>query len=123
MNRKMNWTARGLAALGLLIILAAIVMHWRYGEDFELSIVLVGAGIMWYGGYLDNRKAALDGGNFVVDSLVKLGSVFRFTRAMPGGNRAEDKAAIPTVVIPTTDQSAPPSNPVQWKDGKDSGVL
>lgn len=98
-----------ISAGGAAIILLALYLHWRYGYDLELVVLGIGGFFLWYGGFLADRKASIEGGTFIVDSLVKLGGVFRFTSARAGGQRAEDKTSIPTVVVPVpqTDSDAP----------------
>lgn len=99
---RSNALAHAIAVLGAAIILFALYLHWRYEREIEFVVLGIGGFFLWYGGFMANRKQAIEGGTFVVDSLVKLGSLFRITIARSGGNRAEDKSPVPTVVLPAS---------------------
>ena len=65
---------------GGIIMLVELYRHWQFGNDIELVVLGIGGFFVWLGGYLADRKAAIEGGGFIVDSIVKLGGVFRLGR-------------------------------------------
>lgn len=104
---------RALAALGVLVVLAEVILHfvsWYFSREYELNhgIVLVGAVIGFVGFYMLDPMSAQGGAGVIVDSATRIiQSLPRF------GRRSTDAVAVPgsttAVVALPTEPPAPPT--------------
>lgn len=98
MRTPRNGIAHLVAAIGGLIVIVELLRHWLRGHEMEGGVIAVGCLFGFVGAYMVNPKGAMEGGGFVVDSAIKLGSVFRI-----GGRRSTDTPVVAPLAV-----TAPP---------------
>lgn len=102
-RHKEQWAGRFLAALGVLIVLAELTLHFvgaisHYQYEINHVALLMGAVVGFVGFYIMDPKRTGDGAVVLVDSTVKV------IGAVRGGRRKTDPQVIP-------DSSAMPAHP------------
>jgi hypothetical protein len=94
MKRPRNLFAHAIAALGGGIVLTELFRYWAYDHTMEGGVIAIGFTIAFVGAYMADRKGALEGGGFIVDSATRIIAVVR------SGRRSTDTAVVVTTDAP-----------------------
>ena len=83
-----NIAAHFVAMIGGAIVLTEVARYWLYGHRMEGGIIAIGAAFGFVGSYMADRRGALEGGGFLVDSFARVIQVVRT------GRRSSDVAVV-----------------------------
>ena len=107
--RKHNVGPTLLAAIGILVMLTGLGLHWwfeAHGQTHTLEWIpqFIGAAIAFAGFYAMDPSRAKDGGGFLIDAGTRIVGLIR-----PGGRRATDPVVVtPAAVAPVDELELPP---------------
>ncbi len=103
MNTPRNFAAHLIACGGGLIVAIELLRHWLIATPIEGVVVAIGFAVGFVGAYMADRKGALEGGSFLVDSTTRIIQVVR-----SGRRTTDSKVIVEPAVAPKPD--TPPAD-------------